>query len=193
MDTPLDTFLRVLDSTDTSVGGGSASAIAGAMAAALVALVARLSIAKPDLGDDALHRDVLAEADVLSEALFRGAREDAAAFAAIRAAYRLPKDSEAERDHRGRMIQEAMLRAADVPLRNAERCRRVLELCAALEGRANPNAASDLECARHLARAGVLGGVANVLTNVPSIKDERAVAELTARARVLAESTCSST
>ena len=61
----------------------------------------------------------------------------------------------------------------------------MLELCTELETCSNRNAASDLACARHLARAGVLGGVANVLVNVSSIKDDVAAAGLEAAAREL--------
>ena len=185
MDVPVNTFLKVLDSADTSVGGGSASAIAGAMAAALVAMVARLSIGREGMREEAFYRDILDEAERLSGELSRGALDDEQAFAAVRAAYRLPKDTAAEKAQRREVIQEAMLQATRVPLCNAERCQRVFAQCVALGGCSNRSAAADLECARHLARAGVLSAVANVFANVPAIRDETVTAELKARAQVL--------
>ena len=145
MDEPLKTFLKVLDSENTSVGGGSASAMAGAMAAALVAMVARLSVGKDSMREDAFYRAIWGEAEVLSSELYSGALDDEKAFAAIRAAYRLPKDTTSEKTERRAALQKAMLQAARVPLHNAERCRRVLGLCAELETCSNPNAVSDLE------------------------------------------------
>ena len=65
-----------------------------------------------------------------------------------------------------------MQHAAEVPLSNAARCKRVLELCQRLEKSYNTNAASDLECALHLATAGLKGCAANVRINLPYIKDE---------------------
>ena len=98
MDEPLKTFLKVLDSENTSVGGGSASAMAGAMAAALVAMVARLSVGKDGMREDAFYNAILGEAEVLSSELYNGALDDEKAFAAIRTAYRLPKDTTSEKN-----------------------------------------------------------------------------------------------
>ena len=188
MDESVGTFLKILDPTDMSTGGGAASAIAGAMGAALVAMVARLSVGKEGMLEESFYQSVSSEAEDLARGLFRGGREDERAFAGIRAAYRLPKNSEDEITERRQAIQAAMIQAARVPLSNGERCGRVLVLCSQLHGCSNPTAASDLECAVHLARAGVLGCVANVLINVPSIQDETTSAELVARAHAAQKS-----
>ena len=71
-----------------------------------------------------------------------------------------------------------MLHAAEVPLSNAGRCRRVLELCRRLKDRFNTNAASDLECAIYLATAGLNGCAANVRINLPYIKDGSACKDI---------------
>lgn len=188
MDESVGTFLKTLDPADTSTGGGAASAIAGAMGAALVAMVARLSIGKDGMLEESFYQSVSSEAEDLARRLFRGGHEDELAFARIRAAYSLPKNSEEQKTERRQAIQLAMVQAARVPLSNGERCGRVLDLCSQLQGCSNPNAASDLECAGHLARAGVLGCVANVLINVPPIKDETTSAELVARAHAAQKS-----
>ncbi len=185
MDKNIEAFLRVLDPADNSTGGGTASAIAGAMAAALVAMVARLSMGKEAMEADGYYREVSSQAEALSSELFTGGREDSEAFDAVRAAYKLPKDTSEQKAERSQSIQQAMIHAARVPLANADRCRRVLELCAQLRGRSNPNAASDLACAGHLARAGLLGCVANVEINVSAIKDRGLAAELSERAQAL--------
>lgn len=183
----VETFLRVLDPADNSTGGGAASAIAGAMAAALVAMVAHLSIGKERMEAEVFYRELATEAETLLVKLFNGGREDVQAFGAVREAYSLPKHTDEQRAERRQAIEQAMLQAARVPLANGERCQRVLELCEQLHGRSNPNAASDLKCAIYLARAGLLGCVANVEINLPFIKDEALSTELAVRARELRE------
>jgi formiminotetrahydrofolate cyclodeaminase len=171
-------FLRVLDSSENTTGGGSASAVAGAMAAALVAMVARLSIGKKGLEEEEFYRQIIKEAESLSKKLIDGGSEDSEAYIGIREAYRLPKETEEQETHRRVVVEEAMIRAAQIPLVNAKRCQRILVLAGRLKGRSNPNAASDLECGEHLARAGLLGCVANVKTNLPGIKDKERKKEL---------------
>ena len=175
------TFLRVLDPADTSTGGGSASAIAGGMAAALVALVARLSLNNAGDEPNAYYEAIIEEGTVLSQALLAGAGEDASSFAAVMAAYRLPKATDDEQAARTAAIRAAMAHATRVPLRNAELCAGVLALAVRLEGRSNPRALSDLQAAGHLARAGLLGCLANVALNLPGVKDEAAAIEIRAR------------
>jgi formiminotetrahydrofolate cyclodeaminase len=185
MDENIEALLRVLDPADNSTGGGTASAVAGAMAAALVAMVARLSIGKEGLEAEAFYRELGEEAQVLSNELLGGGREDSEAFFAVHTAYRLPEQTDDQRTARRQAIEQAMVQAARVPLANMERCWRVLQLGLQLRGRSNPNAASDLECALHLARAGLLGCAENVKINLPGIKDQQVAAELADRARLL--------
>jgi formiminotetrahydrofolate cyclodeaminase len=185
MDENLESFLRVLDPDDNTTGGGTASSVAGAMAGGLVAMVARLSIGKKYERPDKFFHEIATEAHALSTALFEGGRLDSKAFDAVIAGYRMPKGNDEQKAARNAAIQQAMIEATLVPLTNADRCWEVFELAGKLEGCSNPNAASDLECARHLARAGVLGCIANVKINVPSIKDEMVAENLLSKAEAL--------
>jgi formiminotetrahydrofolate cyclodeaminase len=181
----ISAFLRVLDPTDDLTGGGTASAVAGAMAAGLVAMVARLSIGKKGMKDEAYYRAIDGEAQTLSVNLFAGGREDSEAFRTVRAAYRQAAAGAESGSSRGEQIQKAVIQAARVPLENAEACKRVLDLCVRLEGHSNPNAESDLECACHLARAGLLGCLANVEINLGSLEDEERCRRWGERVRAL--------
>lgn len=178
-------FLRVLDPTDNSTGGGSASAIAGSMAAALAAMVARLSVNGAGGAPDDYYLPIAQAGVNLMHALMVGADEDAQSFDAVMAGYRLPKTTDAEKTARTAAVRVAMAHATRVPLRNAERCAEVLALVARLEGRANPRALSDLQSAGYLARAGLLGCLANVDINLPGVKDEAAATEIRACATAL--------
>ncbi len=185
MDEALAAFLKVLDPEDNSTGGGTASAVAGAMAAALVSMVARLSLGKPGMENESFYLEISQKAEELSRRLYRGGAADSRAFEAIRAAYRLPKAPPAEKEKRLTAIQEAIREAARIPLENAEACREVLALVERLRTRFNESAASDLECAGYLARAGLSGCLANVEINLHSLKDPGVVAEFSARAASL--------
>lgn len=185
MDENIAALLKVLDPGDNLTGGGTASAVAGAMAAALVAMVARLSVGRKGMEKDAYYRSIDSEATALSTELFAGGRRDSEAFDAVRASCKLRSETEAQKRVRQAAIQRAIVRAAQVPLTNSEGCKRVLDLCMRLKGRSNPNVGSDLECARHLARAGVLGCLANVETNLSSIQDRELATELASKTRTL--------
>jgi formiminotetrahydrofolate cyclodeaminase len=166
----METFEKILDPDDTSAGGGSASALAGAMAAALLAMAARLSKPSPD-GGLADYGALVERGKALSARLREGADEDRRAFQAVVDAYRLPKGSEAERAARQRAVQEAWAFAAETPLANARVCLAALELGLEFEARLNPNVASDWSCGLRLARAGALGCLDNVAINLPNLKD----------------------
>ncbi len=169
----INAFMRVLDANDNSTGGGTASSVAGAMAAGLAAMVARLSMGKKDLAPTQHYQTIAEEAERLSQELFNGGQEDAAAFDRVATAYKMSRDTAEAKDSRSQAIQKAMKHAAEVPLSNAGQCRRVIDLCRSLEESFNTNAASDLECAVYLTTAGLKGCAANVRINLPYIKDER--------------------
>ena len=178
MDQNIKAFLRVLDASDNSTGGGTASSVAGAMAAGLAAMVARLSMGKKDLAPQEHYEKIAAQAEVIAGNLFNGGREDAAAFDRVSSAYKLPKDSDEDKAVRSLEIKKAMVYAAEVPLSNAGYCKTVLDLCRQLEEKYNTNAESDLECAGYLAKAGLKGCLANVRINLPYIKDETVCREI---------------
>jgi formiminotetrahydrofolate cyclodeaminase len=186
-DEDIAAFLKVVDAEDDQTGGGTAAAVAGAMAAGLAGMVARLSVGKDGMEPDPYYHEIDAEAQVLTGALLRGGREDSEAFGAVMRAFTLPKCTDAEVAARSAAIQEGMVGAAKVPLQNAERCASVIDLVSRLRGRSNRNAASDLEVAGALARTALVGCLANVAINVESIKDENTALALTNRADELRE------
>jgi formiminotetrahydrofolate cyclodeaminase len=188
MDDNVVAFLKVLDSNDNTTGGGTAAAVAGAMAAALAAMVARLSSGKPGMEPDEYYAERADALSLLADELFDGGRQDSEAFASVRQAFRLPKNSDEEKAVRSQAIQAAWKNAAEIPLSNAQRCARVLALAGELEGRSNENAASDLACAFYLGQAGLKGCLENVAINLPMIKDEALVSQMEDQAAMLKES-----
>lgn len=181
MDKNIDAFLKVMDGKDNSTGGGSASSIAGAMAAGLVGMVARLSMDKKGLKSTEHYNAIASRAEMLCQRLFAGGNQDSEAFAVVSAAFSMPKGSTEEQAIRSQAIKDGMSQCAQVPLQNASMCSQVLSLCSRLEISYNTTTASDLECARHLAAAGLKGCAANVRVNLPYLKDDVLVRNLESR------------
>lgn len=165
-------FLAAVASSDPVPGGGSVAAYAGALAASLVRMVAGLTIGKKKYAAVEPEMTVVAgKAERLSKSLGELVDRDAAAYAAVSAAYKLPKKPEAAAASRSEAITRALLGAAEVPLETARLCAQAAVLAAAVAAKGNTNAVSDAGVAALLAEAGCRGAVYNVLVNVSSLDD----------------------
>jgi len=171
----LDGWIDELASGEPTPGGGSAAALAGTLAAALVAMVARLTIGrKAYAAVDKRAREILVAAEALRGELRRLVDEDAAVYAAVSRAYKIPKHD----PQRTRAIDDALLAAARVPAEVAKRASRVLELAEELQKIGNKNARSDAEVADGLAVAAIAGAEENVRVNLAAMSDQTKGREL---------------
>jgi formiminotetrahydrofolate cyclodeaminase len=169
-DATLGEFADQLASSDPVPGGGSASAVAAALGASLVAMVATLSQGRPKYAAHTkLYEAAAPAAKALAQDLLDLADEDARAYAACAIALKLPREAFADKEFRDTQIRETAQVAAEVPLRCVERCMDVLALAEMLAGRSNVNASSDLRVASLLLEAAADGAAANVLVNLPLI------------------------
>jgi len=163
-------------------GGGSAAALAGALAAALVAMVARLTIGRKAYASaEPRMRQVLAEAEALRGQLRRLVDDDAAAYAKVSAAYKLAKDD----PRRRRAVDAALVGAAEVPLVVARGANRLIALAREVEAIGNRNASSDARVGAALARAALEGAVENVRVNVAALSEAGLGASLVKEAEAL--------
>ena len=174
----LSRFTESLASGAPTPGGGSASALSGALAAGLVAMVARNTAANPDFADRAGElEEIAADAERLRAELLGLVDEDAAAFDRVMAAFRLPKDTDELKAARSREIQAGYRAAVEAPLRVCRDALAVLTLADRIAERGNPNAASDAGVAALLAASALEGAALNVDINLGAIKDESFRAE----------------
>jgi formiminotetrahydrofolate cyclodeaminase len=169
----VEAFMGQLASSAPTPGGGSAAALAGAMGAALVHMVVELTTGRPDAEpvEDELRDLALAAAGFQSE-LLQFVENDAAAYASVVAARRLPRGSERERELRRVQIDAAVRDATRSPLHIAERASEVLALAERLAPIGNRNAISDVGVAGLLASVALRGGALNVRINLPSLPDD---------------------
>jgi glutamate formiminotransferase/formiminotetrahydrofolate cyclodeaminase len=166
----LDAWLTELASSSPTPGGGSAAALAGALAAALVAMVARLTIGRKAYAEsDSRAREVLAEAENAQRAQRALVDLDAAAFDVVRAAYALPKDLPG----RAEIVDQALFEAARTPLATARSASRLVVLAQEMRRIGNKNARSDAGVAEGLARAALAGAIENVKVNVTAMSDQK--------------------
>jgi glutamate formiminotransferase/formiminotetrahydrofolate cyclodeaminase len=181
----LDEWTDAVASAKPAPGGGTVSAVAGAMAAALAAMVGRLTVGRKKYAAlDAEFRDLVTGAEALRARLMRLGEEDADAFNAVSAAYALPKEPEAPRRD---AIQRALLGAATVPLETLRAARDVAALAARAAEAGNRNAVSDAGVGALLAGAAARGAAYNVRINVAAMPEPEAAAELEREAGMVLE------
>lgn len=182
----LPAFLEALGSSAPTPGGGAASALVGAIASALAEMVAQLTTGRPKFAA-AQERvdDILTRTRATRVELLRLMDEDAAAYGAVSAAYKLPKSSTGERATREEAIQHALVAAMQPPLHTMERGCEVLSLAQEMAAIGNPSVASDAGCAAIFGEAAVRAAGLNVLANVVLLRDTTLAEETSRRAREL--------
>ncbi|MDY2987754.1 MAG: cyclodeaminase/cyclohydrolase family protein [Peptoniphilus sp.] len=170
-----DIIELILDENDFTVGGGSSSAIAGAFGCGLMGMVINLSKGKDYGYSDEKYDELLKELKELKAKFLQGAVDDNEAYMLIVNAYKLPKSTEEEKITRKAAIQNAGIRAAEVPMSNATLNKKLLEIGEGLLKNSNPACGTDLNAGMEFAKMGIKAGKENVEVNLPLIKDEKIV------------------
>ncbi|MFX0205433.1 MAG: cyclodeaminase/cyclohydrolase family protein [Candidatus Hodarchaeota archaeon] len=170
IDLTVTQFIKEVASDKPAPGGGSVSALGGALGAALATLVGKATVGKEKFAEVQTEMEnIISRCTELHQRLSKMVDEDTNAFNAILKAYRMPKD---EPEVRSKAIQKATVRAAEVPLEVAKLSYEALDLILAVAERGNKNAITDAGVAALFADSAVRGAIFNVKINILSIKDE---------------------
>ena len=174
-------WLDELGSAAPTPGGGAVAALSTATAAALVEMVGNLTIGRAAYAEhEPQVTAVRDEARSLRRRALEQADEDAAAFGALMAAYRLPRGTDDQNNTRRAAVQQATQKAAAVPLDVAATAAAVINLASQLPGRSNPNVLSDVGVAAVTAAAAIEAAAVNVDVNLATLTDPAARAAMTA-------------
>jgi formiminotetrahydrofolate cyclodeaminase len=178
-DLKITEFLEKTASGDPVPGGGSAAALNAALAASLSEMVANLTIGKKrfEAVEDEM-KDIAAMATLLRKKLLEDIDNDSEAYQKVMAAFQFPKDTEEEKKQRTQAIQDALKKAALVPLSVAEDALKIMALAENVIKKGNPNAATDGAVGAMMARTAALAALYNVKINLSAIKDKTFVKEL---------------
>jgi len=174
---PLQTYIDDAASGMPAPGGGSVSACAGALGAALVSMVCNLTIGKEKFASvEGMVRELVARSEDCRARLERLLQDDTTAYNDVIAGYRMPKDTNEEQAARTQHIQQALKHAAGVPLEIARAAVEVCSLSKVAAEVGNPAAVTDAAIGAILGEAAAQGGALNVKINLGSIRDEDYVA-----------------
>lgn len=170
-------FTDELASKAPTPGGGGASAYAGALAAALGSMVVNLTQGKPKFVhvQAELHM-ALVKLTACREDLLECVEDDARAFAALAACWKMPKETERQRKRRHEAEQEALVAACDVPMKIMRICAKVIEIGEFLSHNGTRLALSDVGASAVLAKAALKAAALNVYVNT-SLMDNAEAAE----------------
>lgn len=163
-------------------GGGSVAALGGALAAGLLEMVAGLTVGRA--GFEHVEHEmqaIIKEAASLRHALTDAIDRDAEAYNNVMSAYRMPKNSAAEKSRREEATQAALKQAARVPLEVARDALAILGFAEMAVKKGNRNAVTDGAVGALLARTAALAALYNVKTNLLLIKDRSFVQKLSAK------------
>jgi glutamate formiminotransferase/formiminotetrahydrofolate cyclodeaminase len=179
----IDDFLRKLASDEPIPGGGSVSALAGALGAALIEMYCKLGAQRKGARDDdqEVLQKINLEADNYQHQLVRLITDDSLAYGGVMAAFKLPKSTDEEIKVRQTAIQKAFHHAVEVPMQTLYACLECLYLIAEVSVLGNKSAFSDLKVAEYLCQTGAKGALENIEINLPSIKDHEYVKQVEAK------------
>lgn len=171
-DLTVSSFLSTTAGSDPVPGGGSVSALCGALAAALGEMVTGLTIGRKKYAES--EEEMKSIAPILSEAckfFIESIQKDADAYDEVMKAFKLPKETESEKAMRREAIEAATAHAARVPLSVAKKAVEIMPVLKVISQKGNQNAITDCCVAMMCARTAALGAILNVRINISGLND----------------------
>ena len=191
VDLTLKEFLNKVAGSDPVPGGGSIAALNGAIASALAAMVANLTIGKKGYEEhEELMQHIAGVALQGQNTFIEDIDRDSEAYDSVFTCFKMPKATDEEKAARSAAIQEATRHAALIPMEVARKALEVMPVIADIARLGNRNAITDACVAMMAARSAVLGALLNVRINLGVLKDKEFVLGLQAEADRMEQTAC---
>lgn len=179
-------FLDELASSSPAPGGGSVSALAGALGMALISMVCHLTIGKKKYANvEADMKNIMEVSEKLRRDVTALIDKDTEAFNLVMKAFALPKESDSEKLKRADAIEQATQQATLVPLEVMRICGQAIRLSDEISSKGNTNALSDAGVSSLMIQSASRGAYYNVQINLSSLKDQEFIAKINQEARSL--------
>ena len=177
-DLTIKEFLAETYGKEPVPGGGSISALCGALATSLAEMVTALTIGRKKYAEvEEEMKKYVPQLEKAREDFLNFIDEDAEAYRLVFNAFKLPKDTDEEKAERSRLIQEATIKAAETPLKVASKAVEIMEPIFEIGTKGNRNAVTDACIAMMCARTAAFGAILNVRINLSGIEDKKIVEE----------------
>lgn len=171
--------MEVLSSKAPVPGGGGASALVGAVGAALCNMVGNLTVGKKKYAavEEEL-RGLMEQVTVIQNRFLQLIDEDAESFAPLAKAYGLPSATDEEKAEKAKVMEKCLNDACGVPLEIMDNCCKAIDLIEVFAAKGSVLAVSDAGVAAACCRSALKGASLNVYINTKSMKDRERAAEL---------------
>ena len=174
-----DEFVEVLSSKAPVPGGGGASALVGAVGAALCNMVGNLTVGKKKYADvEEELRGLMEQVTEIQNRFLQLIDEDAEGFAPLAKAYGLPSGTEEEKAKKAEIMEKCLNDACGVPMEIMDNCCRAIDLIEIFAAKGSVLAVSDAGVAAACCRAALKGASLNIYINTKSMKDRKRGDEL---------------
>ncbi len=186
IDLSIKNFIEELASKSPAPGGGSVAALSGTLSTALTSMVCHLTIGKDKYQhfEDEI-KTVLNQTQQLQQRLLQLIDEDTTAFNDVMQAFKLPKETDEQKQKRSNSIQKGYKKAAQVPLETARTCAKILDLGLVIAEKGNKNSITDAAVSALMAQAGVESAILNVKINLGAIKDTTFTSDISSQLTAL--------
>jgi len=179
-------YLDEISANSPTPGGGNVSAFCGALACSLGMMVCNLTIGKKKYVEvESEMKEISIKLEGFKNDFLKLADEDNKAFEQVMNAFRMPKETEEEKETRSKRIESATIQAATVPTRVIETCRLIIPQIRAILSKGNKNSISDAGVAAILLKASAEGAYLNVMINCSSLSNKTYAEEFLKKSEVI--------
>lgn len=187
----LQNYLDELSSNSPTPGGGNVASLCGALSSSLATMVCNLTIGKKKYAEVESEMISLKEKlEIYQKKFIELGKKDNLAFDKVIDAFKLPKDTDEQKEIRNKEIENATIGAAEIPSEVMQTAKELLPLLKIIIEKGNRNSLSDVGVAAALIATASKGAYLNVIINCASLNNQIIAQEMKKRADIVLQETC---